>query len=221
MDKTSDEFRILSNDVQQHREHHWLSVFHQLTIPVCLEDVYSVCEFGPGRGFLGAALKFYGIEYCCADVVDYGAKPDYLCDIMSFPEDKTFDLVCAFQTLEHNPPETFVPHLLKMASVSNKYVYISLPYFGRWFSMNLSINLPKLRGNFSKTFTMDRMNKKRPLEEYRKSKTPFNHHWFEVGDKGFKKKDLIRHAMSANLMVVEMKHSQSFPYHYFILMEKI
>ncbi len=204
-----------------HGEKHWLSVFHQLTVPACLEDVHSVLEFGPGRGFLGAVLKYYGVEYCAADVVDHGAKPDFLCDIMSFPEDKTFDLVCAFQTLEHNPPETYVPHLKKMASASNKYVYISLPYYGRWLSLNLSVNLPKINRNFIKTFTLDRLPIKRPIEKYRESKTPYAHHWFEVGDKGFKKKDLIKHAEKAGLKITKMKHSHSFPYHIFILMEKV
>ena len=140
---------------------------------------------------------------------------------MSFPEDKTFDLVCAFQALEHNPPETYVLHLKKMAAASNKYVYISLPYYGRWLSLSLSVNLPKINRNFIKTFTLDRLPIKRPIEKYRESKTPYAHHWFEVGDKGFKKKDLIEHAEKAGLKITEMKHSHSFPYHIFILMEKV
>lgn len=221
MDKSSANYIELTHDVRPKRERHWLSVFHQLTVPACLEDVSSVLEFGPGRGFLGAVLKYYGLEYRSADVVDHGAKPDFLCDIMGFAEDKKFDLVCAFQTLEHNPPETFVPHLKKMASVSNKYVYISLPYYGRWLSVNLSVNLPRINRNFIKTITLDRFPKKRPVEEYRKSKTPYAHHWFEVGDKGFKKKDLAKYAKEAGLKITDMKSSHSFPYHIFLLMEKM
>ncbi len=220
MDKSSEDYNKLTNDVRPKREKHWLSIFYQLTVPACLEDVYSVLEFGPGRGFLGAALKHYGIKYCSADVADHGAKPDFLCDVMSFPEDKKFDLVCAFQTLEHNPPETFLPHLKKMASVSNKYVYISLPYFGRWLSFNFSINLPKINRDFTKVFTFDRGSLNRPVEEYKKSENPYRHHYFEVGDKGFKKKDLVIYAKQAGLKITEMKHSHSFPYHIFILMEK-
>lgn len=108
-----------------------------------------------------------------------------------------------------------------MADASNKYVYVSLPYYGRWLSLNLSINLPKINRNFVKTFTIDRFPIKRPLQTYRKSDTPYEYHWFEVGDKGFKKKDLHLHAKAAGLRVTEMKHSHSFPYHLFVLMEKI
>ena len=109
-----------------------------------------------------------------------------------------------------------------MAQISNKYVYISLPYSGRWFSVNFSVNLPKINHSFIKTFTFDRLfPKKRPIDQYRKSDTPYAHHWFEVGDKEFKKKDLEKYAEEAGLKITETKHSHAFPYHIFILMEKI
>ena len=223
MDKTTEEYKYFTNDVRANRQKHWLSLYHQISIPVCLEDVQTVLEFGPGRGLLGANLKHFSIDYYSADVVDgyYGYKPDYKSSIADFDSNQTFDLVCAFQTLEHNPPETFVPHLKKMAEYSNKYVFISLPYYGRWFSFNLSFNLPKIDKNISKTFAMNRwFPKSRPIDKYRKSDTPYSHHWFEVGDKDFTKKDITRYAKSLNLAIDRMFHSHSFPYHIFILMRK-
>lgn len=56
MDKSSAQYTNRTHDVRPYREQHWLSVFHQLSVPACLTDVHSVLEFGPGRGFLGAAL---------------------------------------------------------------------------------------------------------------------------------------------------------------------
>lgn len=222
VDKTSEKYIDFISDVRGLRERHWLSIFYQLSTPACLRDVHSVLEFGPGRGVFGVILKHYGLEYCSADVVDSGAKPDFMCNISDFPQDKKFDLVCAFQVLEHNPPETYQIHLRKMAEISNKYVFISLPYYGRWLSFNISLNIPGINRNFIKTFTMDRLfPKKRPIEAYRQSKTPYSHHWFEVGDEGFKKKDLAVYAEKAGLKIVNMQHSHSFPYHVFLLMEKI
>lgn len=223
MDKTTKEYKYFTNDVRSNREKHWLSIFHQLSIPVCLDDVKSVLEFGPGRGLFGVALKHFGMTYRSVDVVDgyYGYKPDYNSNIAGFSTEDKFDLVCAFQALEHNPPETFVPHLQKMAEISNKYVYVSLPFYGRWFSFNISLNLPKISRNFSKSFVMNRLfPKKRPVEKYRQSKTPYAHHWFEVGDSGFTKKDIRRLASEAGLSVNKMFHSSMFPYHIFVLMEK-
>jgi len=223
IDKKTDLYKYFTNDVRPHREKHWLSLYYQLSVPVCKEDVQTVLEFGPGRGLLGAALKHYGLDYKSSDVVDgyYGYKPDYVSDIINFPDDQKFDLVCAFQTLEHNPPETFIPHLKKMAHISNKYVYVSLPYYGRWLGLNISLNLPKIDRNFFAIFKMERLfPKKRPIEKYRNSETPYAHHWFEIGDKGFKKKDLPAIADQAGLKIQETFHSPSFPYHIFIVMEK-
>ena len=222
MQKDSETFQHLTNDVRPHRQSHWLSVYHQLSIPVVLDDVQTVLEFGPGRGLSGAVLKHYGLDYYSADVVDHGSKPDFLSSIKNFSSDKKFDLICAFQTLEHNPPEDFIIHLEKMRDISNKYVYISLPYYGRWFSLNIGINLPRIRKNLVKTFTWYRIfPKKRPIEKYRKSETPYSHHWFEVGDKGFTKKDIAKMAEKIGLKQVQSFHSSSMPYHYFILFEKV
>jgi SAM-dependent methyltransferase len=223
MQKNSDLFKYFTNDVRPNRDKHWLSIYYQLTIPVCDESVNSVLEFGPGRGLMGAILKHYGIKYKSVDVVDgiYGYSPDHVSDIEGLQIEEKFDLVCAFQTLEHNPIETLSPHLMKMASFSNKYVYISLPYYGRWLGLNISLNLPKLEKNFHKVFTLNRfIKKKRPIEKYKKSKTPYSHHWFEVGDKGVSKKDIKNIAKACGLSVNKMFHSQTFPYHLFILMEK-
>lgn len=221
-DKTSEDYKHLTNDVCEIRQRHWMSVYHQLAIPANLEDVQSILEFGPGRGLSGAVLRHYGLDYKCSDVADFGAKPDFMHSIKEFPEDQKFDLVCAFQTLEHNPPEDFKVHLEKMRDISNKYVYISLPYYGRWFSFDISINVPKLNKNFIWTLGFERLFKKqRPIEKYRQSDTPYAHHWFEVGDEGFSKSDIRKLGEGVGLKQTKAFHSHSFPYHYFILFEKV
>jgi len=222
MKKNSEELTHLTNDVRPHREDHWLSIYHQLSIPICLDDVETVLEFGPGRGLMGAVMKHYGMNYSSADVVDMGAKPDFLSSIKEFPSDKNFDLVCAFQALEHNPPEEFIPHLEKMRDIANKYVYVSLPYYGRWIVPHININLPRVNRSFVKFFMWDRFfPMARPIEKYRKSETPYSHHWFEIGDKGFSKKDVAHAAKNIGLKQIKSFHSSSLPYHYFILFEKI
>jgi len=222
LDKQSDSFQHLTSDTSAKRLPHWESIFHQAHIPTYLPDVQSVLEFGPGRGLTGAILKHYGLDYSSVDVVDFGAKPDFLSSIKDFSAPRSYDLVCAFQALEHNPPEDFVPHLKKMASVSNKYVYISLPYHGRWLHCNLAINLPKILKSISFGVQWPRVfQKARPIEKYRQSENPYRHHWFEVGEKGYSKKDMVQFAKDANLKVIKDFHSKTFPYHYFLLMEKI
>ena len=219
--KKDDSFKHFTNDVRPHREYQWLSVYHQLSIPTCLDDVNSILEFGPGRGLAKAVFNHYGLEYVCSDVVDFGAQPDHLLSIEEFPTDRKFDLVCAFQALEHNPFEEFPKYLRKMRDLSNKYVYISLPFCGRWFGLNVCLNVPGFNKHFSKALTFERLFKKqRPTAQYRQSSTPFAHHWFEVGDKGVSKNDIKNIAKENGLKQVDSFHVSLFPYHYFVLMQK-
>ena len=221
LNKQGEAYIHLTNDVRPHRMQEWLSVYYQLQIPAMLDDVHSVLEFGPGRGLMGAVMRHYGLSYKCADVVDMGSKPDFLSSIKGFKSDETFDLVCAFQTLEHNPPEDFEVHLKKMAQISNKYIYVSLPYYGRWCGFNLNINIPKFRKNLTKILTWPRFKKDaRLIAQYRKSKEPYRHHWFEVGDKGFSKSDIKEIVKECGLKVVKDFHVTTYPYHYFILLER-
>lgn len=222
MDKQSEAFRNLTNDVRAHREVQWASIFHQLRVPVARDDVNSILEFGPGRGLAGAVLKHYGFDYTSADVRDFGARPDTISTIMDYPADRTFDLVCAFQVLEHNPPETLLPHMEKMASLANRYVYVSLPFAGRWIDIALSLRLPRVERRAARTLAWNRLwRRPRPIETYRASDTPHRWHWFEVGDIGFTKADIVEIAGKAGLATVERFHVRGFPYHVFFLFEKL
>ena len=56
--------------------------------------------------------------------------------------------------IEHNPIEKLESHLLKMKKLTNKYMYISLPFSGRW---NQVFNL---RGRFFLTYSLKLLFKK-------------------------------------------------------------
>jgi|GEM_PF-2114580 len=220
-DKTTAHYQDFINDVRPHRKDQWLSIFHQISEPMCLADVHSVLEFGPGRGLTGAILRHYGIEYFAVDVSDRLCKPDAVSTISEFETEKTYDMVSAFQALEHNPPETFVPHLQKMAALSNRYVFVSLPWSGRWISYNISLHLPRINKTLSRVLSWPRTRSIiRPVEKYRTSETPFAHHWFEIGDSGFKEHDVARMAKEIDLSLIKTYHTGSFPFHIFFLFEK-
>lgn len=221
LDKSDEHYLNFTNDVQPHRVNHWMSVYHQISEAIVQTDVRSVLEFGAGRGLTGVILKHYGIEYFSVDVSNQLYQPDAQGTIADFEADKLYDMVSSFQTLEHNPPETLVPHLKKMASHSNKYVFISLPYSGRWLSWKIAINLPTIEKVLSKTFTWTRWRPvKRDIEKFRKSTEPYRYHWFEVGDPDFRKNDIIRMADKAGLKLLKSYHSSSLPFHVFFLFSK-
>lgn len=221
-DKASASYIDFRSDFDESREVHWLSVYHQLSIPICSPDVKSILEFGPGRGLFGLIARYFGHEYCGVDVDTSRGEVDVESTIKDFQTDKKYDLVCAFQTLEHNPPEDLLVHLKKMAELSSKYVFISLPYSGRWISFCINVNVPKIQRMFKTVFAWDRLLRRpRPVEKFRSDPNPFQYHWFEVGDKGFSKADLRSVACEAGLKTVKDFHSVTFPYHYFMLFEKV
>ena len=232
--KNSKFYQDAINEIQNHRKIHWESIYHQVQQITLLKDVHSILEFGPGRGLTGSILKYYGHDYMSCDLESpdlespYNhkfTKPDFYSSILDFKTTNKYDLVCAFEVLEHNPLEEFQSHIVKLAKLSRKYIYLSLPYSGRWISFTLNINLPKLRLNFSKMFKWDRIiSPKRDIKNYLKLKKPFpfhDKHWFEFGDKNFKMKDIQKVFLENKLNLIETFHSQSFPMHCFFLLSKI
>jgi hypothetical protein len=189
--------------------------------PICLPDVSSVLEFGPGRGSTKTLIEHFGIEH-----LGVGIDPRYPCDIKQtikdFTSERTFDMVCSFQTLEHNPLETLPEYLAKFRDLSNRYVYISVPYSARWISLLFNINLKK-KINFKKIFlwTFRKTKPRDPdVAAYAKQADPYAPHWWEVGDKRFSKRDMLRVIQECGLAVVKHFHNPIFPYHLFYLLEK-
>ncbi|MFZ0549036.1 MAG: hypothetical protein WAM60_26555, partial [Candidatus Promineifilaceae bacterium] len=122
----------------------------------------------------------------------------------------------------------------KMALMSNKYVFISLPYHCWTFHLEIMLPIPQwiasvlsrrwynfLRRPHSISFSRPYRNA--PPRKYRQ---PFFdefplaiHHW-EIGRDSVSKKDVFQKLKSVNLLVIKAFHSKVHPYHYFILCEK-
>ena len=132
-------------------------------------------------------------------------------------------MVCSFQVLEHNPFDRLDDLIIHMTNFTKKYVYISLPYNGGWFSFSLSIRLPKFNISSIKSFTVDyfggrKINTEpfysRPLERFHSP------HWWEVGRPGTGKKAVISKFESHGLRLLDSFHNELYPHHLFLLFEK-
>ena len=218
--KTSEFYRYYANDFGNHRTEQWFSIYLQSREMINDENVHSVLEFGMGRGVTKAIVKHFNIEYCGVDYDNNRFCPDIASTIENFSSDKKYDLVCSFQTLEHNPIEKLPQYIKKMASLSNKYVYLSMPFCGRWASVSLNLNLRLINITRTFCFTWGRIRKvKRAVEEYKKASNQYDLHWWEVGDANFTKKDVRKMFQSLNLKLVKEIHNPFFPYHIFYLLE--
>lgn len=104
----------------------WNSVWHQLDEVISLEP-QSVLEVGPGPGLFKALALQFGLQVKTLDF-DPELNPDYVGSATDIPfPDSSFDVVCAFQMLEHLPYDDSLRAFREMVRVSRKHVVISLP----------------------------------------------------------------------------------------------
>ena len=141
---------------------------------------------------------------------------------MDFDTEERFDAVCAFQALEHNPLEE-VPGLIRqMARFSKKFVYVSVPFSGNYLSLLPHLRLPRINSMKGLSWAWERslFAPVKPVEKYRKRPDRYAPHWWEVGDKNFRKKDFAAMVEGLGLRIVKQFHNEQFPYHLFYFMEK-
>tara|TARA_R110002096_G_scaffold85802_3_gene197852 strand:+ start:480 stop:1223 length:744 start_codon:yes stop_codon:yes gene_type:complete len=221
VDKNSERFQQFSWDFSDGRMIPWTSVWLQAREIIRRPDIHRVLEFGSARNILKLLVENYGIHHTAVEVNGEIFSPDVVATIDGFESEETYDVVCAFEVLEHNPFEEIEGLVRKMASFSTKYVYLSIPCSGRFFSISLNANLPRIQ--FRKTFhwTWSRLRRLvRPVEEFRKRPDKYNPHWWEVGDKDRTEKDVEKLFENCDLKLIEKIHNPLFPYHLFFLLEK-
>jgi hypothetical protein len=104
----------------------WASMWHQLD-EVLRADPERVLEIGPGPGVLKAVAGLFGVKVETLDI-DPELSPDHLASAEHMPFDANcFDVVCAFQVLEHVPYEQSLAIFAEMSRVTKRYIILSLP----------------------------------------------------------------------------------------------
>ena len=104
----------------------WASIWHQIDEILKLSPDL-VLEIGPGPGIFKALAQALGVGIETLDL-DPDLNPDHIGSVLNMPfNDESFDVVCAFQMLEHLPYEKSVRAFAEMARVSKHNIVISLP----------------------------------------------------------------------------------------------
>lgn len=107
-------------------EYRWASLWHQITEVENLKPD-KVLEIGPGPGIFKNISRLIGINVETIDL-DPDLNPDHLGSATSLPfADASYDVVCAFQMLEHLPYQESLIALKEMVRVARRSVVISLP----------------------------------------------------------------------------------------------
>ncbi len=107
----------------------WGSYWHQLEETLAFKPK-SVLEVGAGTGVIGPVLQREGIHYETLDIAA-DLKPDFVGSVDVMPvKDLSYDVVCAFEILEHLPFEKFEQSVKEIHRVAKVGAVISLPHFG-------------------------------------------------------------------------------------------
>lgn len=178
----------------------WCSLWHQARL-VAACGPQEVLEVGVGSGLLGTLCRDMGIRYRSVDSApDLG--PDVLASVLSLPlEDRSVDLVCAFQVLEHLPYDDSLRGFRELCRVSRRDVLLSLPN-ARW-GLAMTVSLP-VGGTWRAVLPS-------PLAPWGKM-TP-SHCW-EIGRAGFPLRRVVSD-LGAEADLVETFRVSENPYHQF------
>lgn len=104
----------------------WASIWHQVDEVLRLKPG-SVLEIGPGPGIFKAVVSLFDVSVETLDI-DPELHPDHVGSAESMPfKDNSYDIVCAFQVLEHVPFNTSLRVFSQMCRVAKRHVVISLP----------------------------------------------------------------------------------------------
>lgn len=186
----------------------WASYWHQID-EVLKVKPETVLEIGVGDKVFANYLKDNtNIIYTSADIAE-DLNPDVVTDVtnLSFG-DNSFDVVCAFEVLEHLPFEKFELALSELRRVSRNYIIISLPHWGRHFSVDIRLPFFKqFRGQFK--FSLKPINHK------------FNgQHYWEIGKKGYSIDLIKKKIISTGLTLTKDYIAFESPYHHFFIINK-
>src|SRR3989344_285834 len=186
----------------------WASYHYQLTEIIAVKPA-SVLEVGVGDGVIcGYLSRNTEIAYTSVDIAD-DVGADVIGSITALPfADDSFDVVCAFEVLEHLPFEKLDTSLFELARVAKKKVIISVPHFGPPIALRFKLPfLPEFSFALKIPF---------PLVHV------FNgQHYWELGKRGYTVARFRTHLEKQFKVEKEFVPFENQYHHFFVLSPKV
>lgn len=203
------------NSIKYLSKERWFSYWYQFFEVTDQDHVSSVLEIGPGNNIVTNVLRQMGYQVKTADC-DETLAPDYIIDIkyLTSSVQEKFDLILCCEMLEHIPFEDLGKTLTDFASLSEKYLIITLPYTSHGtFTPRFFIKVFP----FLKPFIWI---KKIVLFPKEHSLNRQGGHFWEIGKKGYPLSRIINELEQHSWNVVRHYPLFENPYHYLFVCEK-
>ncbi len=172
-----------------------------------------ILEVGIGNKLLSDYLRRFGLQMTTCDI-NGNLEPDYVADIRQMPfENDSFEVVVAFEILEHLVWNQ-VPNALKeLHRVTEKYAVISIPYITAY--LELVLRFPLINKIFKRPYLDFFI--RLPFSFFRKC--PAYHEW-EAGLKNYSIKT-VRKELTKYFRITREVRPVLNPLHYFFVLEKV
>lgn len=209
--------------VQVNKEHYFknydtlprfISYFYQVDLVKKLEPK-KILEIGVGNKTVSNYLKNRGYDITTCDF-DKDLKPDIIADIRNLPFKKnSYDLITAYEILEHIPYKDAKKCLKSLSEISKKYVIVSLPYSSIYFEFILRFPLiKKIFKKFSLNFFF-----RIPLF-FKKIEFKGEHYW-EIGRRGYSLNKIRKEIKKYFKIEKEVRPILNDYHYFFVLKSKI
>lgn len=188
----------------------WFSYWEQLLL-IIETNANSILEIGVGDGMVGSYIRnnLKDVTYTSLDF-DESLCPDIVADVLdSKIEDGLYDVVCAFEVLEHLPIEKSILAFNEMCRMAKEFVIFSVPHWGRYFGIEFYLPFVK-RVNFGIKL---------------KSLIPPIHvfngqHYWEVGKRGYSSAFIKKSFSNQDYVLINEFISYNNPYHHFYVYKR-
>lgn len=191
----------------------FISYFYQCDSVLKLHPK-NVLEIGVGNKLVSNYLKEKDISVTTCDI-NKDLEPDMVADVrdLSCFKDNSFDVVVAFEILEHIDWQDIDLALNELKRVSRKDVIISVPWTG-WF-FNMCVESPLIRIIFKrKLFNMGFV-----ISRFFANMKPRQEHCWEIGFKNYPLKK-IKNKLSEYFNIKDDFQVPMNRYHHFFVLEK-
>lgn len=187
----------------------WVSIWHQLDEILRDSRPKRVLEIGGGIGLLKKVAAVYNVSIETVDI-DPELNPDHVASVIELPfDDKSYDVCCAFQVLEHLPFEQSLKAFGELVRVAKHRVILSLPdakkvwrykfHIPKLASLDLLIPVPRISSQLHK---FD------------------GQHYWEIGTKGFSVREVCSAFQSVSSVSIKKNYRvKENPYHRFMVFE--